>query len=156
MPNAARTAAACRIARLDRQKFNDLMASGEYDCAPRTSPGVPRVFELHDLIALYLFTRLIERGRTVRQASDTACRVHGVLADAVLNSRDLPDHVAIAYGIMGSSYACEGSDANPKGNVFLAGGASNPIMLSEIWNITNLRYDVERGLAEENRIVGED
>ncbi|WP_375381735.1 hypothetical protein [uncultured Sphingomonas sp.] len=156
MPNAARTAAACRIARLDRQKFNDLMASGDYDCAPRTSPGVPRVFERPDLIGLFLFARLTERGRTARQASDVTCRVVGILANAVIGGRDLPEHVAVAYGVNGGSFAAEASDVNPLGNVYLAGGASNPILLTEVWNIANLGAEVDRGLAEEARVVGDD
>lgn len=145
MPSAARTAAACRIAQLDRQKFNDLMASGEYECAPKTKPGVARVFEIPDLIALVLFTQLTEKGRTIRQASEIACRIRTTV-------ESFPDtsHVAIAYTINGPSFSCRIEDANPTAGF----SGSKPVLWTELWNVANLRETVLRGLEEEARIVG--
>ncbi|MEO6153395.1 MAG: hypothetical protein ABIT09_06615 [Croceibacterium sp.] len=163
MPNAAFTAAACRIARLPRPKFNDVMASGDYPSAPTSQPGYPRVFELPDLIGLFLFARLNERGLTVKQAGGIACRIVGQLKDAVNNGRELPEAVYIAHGMVGNSYCGpvqRTDDDKPDVNILashtvMPGGAEG-ILYSEIWNITNLRYEVEKGLAEESRIVGTD
>ena len=156
MASAARTAAACRIARLDRQKFNDLMASGEYTCAPRTTAGVPRVFEKPDLIGLYIFARLTEKSWTVRQASDVVCQIVSKLRDAAMNDRELPEPVAIANSELGTTFTAEGKDVNPYASHFGGGGKAHEILYTEFWNITNVLRSVDQGLAEENRIVGED
>lgn len=158
---AARTPAACRIAGLEQSKFNDLMASKEYTCAPPATPGVARIFEMPDLIGLYVFTRLIERGRTVPQASTIACQIVGKLRESVNNTGETPDHIAIAYSLRGSSFlATVEKDEDGKRTIdpfasnFGGGGAMHDILETEVWNIANVRREVEKGLAEESRIVG--
>ena len=153
MADAARTAAACRIARLDRQRFNDLMASGEYSCAPSTTPGVPRVFEMPDLIGLFLFTRLTERQRTVKQASEIACRIVDQVRDAVNNGRELPQFVGIGHDMPGASFCGPGDNLDPKATHMVHG---TPMLWTEMWNIANIAAEVRAGLANEGRIVGED
>ena len=151
MHNAAFTAAACRIARIDRQKFNDVMASGEYDCAPKAQAGYPRVFELKDLIALFLFARLNERGRTVKQAARVACQAESQMRNAVNNGNDIPMHLAVAYGMNGASFVATGDDTKPDASHIAGVGA---ILWTEMWHLHNLRDEVKKGLAEEGRIAG--
>lgn len=151
MLTAAYTAAACRIARLERKKFDAVMASGEYNCAPNAPHGMPRIFEIPDLIGLFLFARLNERGQTVKQAAGVACRVVGQLKNAVNNGLPLPEHVAVAHAMNGASYCCTGTDANPLASQI---GGVGSILWTEMWNVANLKEEVQRGLAEEERIAG--
>lgn len=151
MPTAAFTAAACRIARLERKKFDAVMASGEYNCAPIAPQGMPRIFEIPDLISLYLFTRLIERGRTVKQAALVACQTNSQMKNATNNGLALPNHVAIAYDMIGNSFVTVGDEANPKAS---GAGTGYPMLWSEMWNIANIKAEIDKGLAEENRIAG--
>lgn len=153
MKNAAFTAAACRIARIERSKFNDAMASGEYTCAPSAQPGYPRIFELHDLIGLFLFARLIERGRTVKQAAFVTCQIVSQLKNAVHNGSEMPTHVGIAYDMIGNSYTARGEDVKPDAS---HAGAAIPVLWTEMWHVAALRAEVEKGLALEGRIAGSD
>ena len=151
MARAAYTAAACRIARLDRKKFDAVMASGEYDCAPNAPQGMPRIFEIPDLIGLFLFARLNERGRTVKQAATVTCQVVGQLRNAVNSGQDLPKHVAIAHAINGSSFITTGDNANPAASAI---GGLGSVLWTEMWNVSTVLVEVIRGLEEEDRIAG--
>lgn len=151
MHNAAFTAAACRIARIERQKFNDVMATGDYTCAPTAQAGYPRVFELKDLIALYLFARLNERGRTVKQAALVACQAESQMRNAINNGEDIPEHLAVAYGMNGSSFVSTGEHSDPRASHI---GGCGPILWTEMWHLQNLKAEVVKALANEGRIAG--
>ena len=53
-----RTKAACRIAGIDHQRFNEDVAAGEYPHAPVTTAGVSRVFDEADIAGLYVYAHL--------------------------------------------------------------------------------------------------
>lgn len=149
---AARTAAACRIAHLDRQKFNDLMASGDYPCAPQTTPGVPRVFEIPDLIGLFVYARLTgEYNKTSKQASIIACRVVNQL-----HSKPDATHVLMSYSIAGAVFVSATSQPKKDCNPFANSDGSQMLLFSEIWNIQNVRQLVSEALEEELRVIGND
>lgn len=74
-----RTAVACRIARIDRDRFNEAVAAGNYPCAPRTDRGATRVFDLPDLIALHYYGRLLGLGIAPRIAGQWACELRHVV-----------------------------------------------------------------------------
>jgi hypothetical protein len=82
---------ACRIAGLDRNRFNEAVHAGNYPCAPATAKGSRRLFNETDLIALYVYARLLEEGSAPRPAGVIACSV-GALA------RDFPDETLIHVG----------------------------------------------------------
>lgn len=69
------TVAACRVARLDRDRFNEHVAAGHFGCAPATVPGRARLFEPDDMIALWLFRELMDDGYNARKAGAIACAV---------------------------------------------------------------------------------
>jgi hypothetical protein len=64
----ARTKIACRVVGIDRQKLTDAINSGDYGCAPSTTAGVARVFDVDDMAALFFYERLTERGMPSRRA----------------------------------------------------------------------------------------
>jgi hypothetical protein len=85
-----RTAAACKVARLDRDRFNEAVAGGYLNCVPGTVAGRARVFTPDDMLVLWYFRELVEDGLTREYAGRIACEV----ADAAKRN---PDAVAISY-----------------------------------------------------------
>lgn len=72
-----RSALACRIVGLDRQKFNEAVADGFYTCAPMASQGNTRIFTEEAMVPLYFFARLLEFGLPPRRAGALACEAAG-------------------------------------------------------------------------------
>ena len=85
-----RAATACKIARLDRDRFNEAVAGSYLTCVPSTSAGRARVFLPADMLALWYYRELVEDGLTREKAGHVACAV----AEA---ARANPDALAIAY-----------------------------------------------------------
>lgn len=77
----ATTALAADIARIDRQRFNEAIASGFYPCAPETIAGRARTFDLNDLIALTIYGHLLREGVTPRHAGTAACGLRHFLTE---------------------------------------------------------------------------
>jgi hypothetical protein len=73
MTKRARTQTACRVARVDRQMFNEITMRNQYHCAPKAEPGTGRVFELDDMAALYVFGKLVREGMSREAAGAWAC-----------------------------------------------------------------------------------
>lgn len=71
---------ACKAAGIDKQRFNEAVASGNFTCAPIVRKGGTRMFELEDVIALFLFARLVEQELPPRAAGRIACHVRSDLA----------------------------------------------------------------------------
>lgn len=69
------TAAACRVARLNRDRFNEHVAAGAFNCAPKTVPGRSRFFDPDDMLTLWLFRELMDDGFDARFAGAIACSV---------------------------------------------------------------------------------
>lgn len=84
------TALACRVARLDRDRFNEAVAAGYFTCAPDTVAGRARLFTPDDMIALYLYRELAEDGYSREYAGRVACSV----AEA---AKANPDASAISF-----------------------------------------------------------
>lgn len=147
-PHSARTAAACRIIGIDRQKLTDAIANGDYPCAPATVSGVARVFDVPALIALHTFFRLTNDGFPARIAGKFACMVQdGLQAD--------PDqtHIAIDQPVMGSPHISlkELATSPPPSHV---GGL--PLRYRMVFDLRSARKMILHGLMEEAGIVGED
>lgn len=148
MADAARTQIACRVVEIDRQKLADAIATGDYPCAPATSAGVARVFEVDDMAALYLFARLNERGVPAKMAGAVACRVR----EGMKNTPDA-DRIVIARALNGASGMTPFEHWNPEGREINPG---MPLMVTEIYDVRNIREIVRQGLDRESRILGED
>jgi hypothetical protein len=69
------TTLACRVARIDRDRFNEAVASGHFNCAPETTPGRARIFHPEDMIALWLYRELLDDGYRKDFAGQMACAV---------------------------------------------------------------------------------
>lgn len=73
--------------RLDRQKFNDAVSKGFYPCAPGTTQGRGRFFNMCELLVLWVFARLLDLGLSARVAGamavDIAAKINKTKASRV-------------------------------------------------------------------------
>jgi len=70
---------ACRTADVSYDDFILTLAIGGYPCLPGTAPGSRRTFDETDLLALYVYGRLVAFGLDFLRAGEYASRVHCAL-----------------------------------------------------------------------------
>ncbi len=148
MPYRARTNIACRVARVNPDRFNEIVASGDYPCAPQTTPGVARVFEEIDMIALRLFAMETESGTAAKTAGSLACRVHGVLQQHPDTNR-----VYLSRTTEGVNYQAAVENVNLESEQF---GPGMPLHRTIIIHVGNIREQVRRALDDERSIIGDE
>ncbi|SIT81916.1 hypothetical protein [Pontibaca methylaminivorans] len=78
-PHSARTKLACQIAAVDPDRFNEAVHAGNYPCAPQTARGSARVFDIEDMVALRVYSRLLNQEIPPRRAGHMACGIRDVL-----------------------------------------------------------------------------
>lgn len=146
------TTAACRIARIDRDRFNEHVAAGRFPCAPATVPGRARLFDPDAMIALWLFRELMDDGFNAEHAGRIACAV----AEA---ARHNPQARAISYvqDYFGSRGYALPADEVPAHSEW----DSTPINGTDIRKVTTFRIGKLRDMIahytdEERSIIGTD
>ncbi|HLG85342.1 MAG TPA: hypothetical protein VKY22_30455 [Bradyrhizobium sp.] len=72
-------ATACRAADVDYDDFTLAVAAGSYPCLPVDAGGAGRSFDETDLLALYIYGRLLSFGFGALRAGEYACRMHAAL-----------------------------------------------------------------------------
>jgi hypothetical protein len=90
---------ACRTADVSYDDLVLTIAIGGYPCLPGNAPGSSRTFDETDLLALYIYGRLLAFGFDVLRAGEYASRVHDALranADATSVAIVLTPHGAPA------------------------------------------------------------
>ena len=70
---------ACRTADVSYDDFILTIAAGGYPCLPGAAPASSRTFDETDLLALYVYGRLLDFGFDVLRAGEYAGRVHHAL-----------------------------------------------------------------------------
>ena len=70
-------AEACEVAQVPYDDFILTIAAGSYPCLPGVDPGSSRQFDETDVLALYVYGRLLGFGAL--RAGEYACRVHSAL-----------------------------------------------------------------------------
>lgn len=132
------TALACRIVRLDRQRFNEAVTGGYLRCVPDTIAGRSRYFTPDDLLAPWYFRELVEDGYTRERAGQIACAI----ADA---ARQNPTASAVSYvedyfgPRPGSAFAADQVPDHTKWDKELFGG-------TDIRKVTTFRVSKARDL----------
>lgn len=144
------TKSACRIAGIDRDKFNDHVTQGRYPCAPATTQGRGRYFDPDDMIALRLFVELTNENHDPREAARMACAVAAC-------ARSHPDarQISLVYDYFEPpSFMALPSEKVPDDwdNVLLG---STDIRREEKFRIGKLREIIARKTEEELTYVGE-
>lgn len=85
-----RTGSACRVVRLERDRYNEAAAANLIPCMPQTSPGRARLFDRYDLLALWYYRELIEDGYIREKAGHIACEISSC-------AREYKDAPVISY-----------------------------------------------------------
>ncbi len=144
------TAVACRVAGINRDRFNEYVAANQYQCAPRTIPGRARLFDPDDMLTLHLFKRLMDDGYTVEKAGHIACEIGQV-------ARIHPEARAVSYVetyfSRGSAHLTSEVPAPETWDDVLFSG-------TDIRKVTTFRIGKERDLVahyteEERSIIGD-
>ena len=143
------TAVACRVARLNRDRFNEHVAAGAFGCAPATVPGRARLFDQHDMIALWLFRELMDDGFNAQRAGAMACAVGEA-------ARQNPDAPAISYvqdyfAGRGDAFPADQVPAHAEWDDVLFSGTD--IRKVTTFRIGKLRDMIARYTAEEAAII---
>jgi len=100
------TTAACNVVRMRRDRFNEAVASGFYECAPPTVPGRARIFSPDDMVPLWIYRDQTDAGVSKEAAGYVACQV-GIAA------RENPTDGCIAFvrtNAGGNGFACRVED----------------------------------------------
>ena len=63
------------IAGLNRDRFNEAVAAGNYPCAPQATRGAPRGFDEDDFAALVVYARKLDIGMPPKAAGQFACEI---------------------------------------------------------------------------------
>ncbi|MBP7334935.1 hypothetical protein [Niveispirillum sp.] len=152
IPPKLTTVAACRVARIDRDRFNEHVAAGRFTCAPNTIPGRARLFDPNDMIGLWLFRELMDDGFEAARAGRIACEV----ADA---ARRHPETRAISYvedyfvPPSGSAFPADQVPAASEWHKVTFSGTD--IRKVTTFNVGKLRELIAHYTEEERSIIGE-
>ncbi|SFB82048.1 hypothetical protein [Tropicimonas isoalkanivorans] len=146
----AATALACKIAGVNSDRFNEAVHAGHYPCAPATSPGRARRFDVNDIIALRLYQQDIESGLSPSKAGHKACEIRAFL----LQHPDA-DQVYIVTPALGSPYYLPDFDTTQRHATF-AGSPSPEIIRVEVLNFHYLRGRIVHEIDDEAMTVGRD
>lgn len=144
--------AACRVARIDRDRFNEHVAAGRYPCAPATTAGKARLFDPDDMIGLYLFRELLDDGLNAARAGAIACEVSNA-------ARAHPEAPAITY--VQSCFGPDHGSAWPSDIVpdpaqwDTAMFSGHDVRKTTTFNIEKMRKLIAHYTEEERSIIGE-
>ncbi|MFG1345244.1 hypothetical protein V5F59_10150 [Xanthobacter autotrophicus DSM 431] len=144
------TKAAARVASIDRDRLNEHIAAGRFNCAPETVPGRARLFDPDDMIALWLFRELMDDGMDASRAGRIACSV----ANA---ARHAPEAPAISYvesytGVA-SAISADSVPSPSEWDTFVFNGVD--IRKVTTFRISKVRELIAHYTEEERSIIGE-
>jgi len=100
---------ACRTADVCYDDLILTIAIGGYPCLPGSAPGSSRTFDETDLLALYVYGRLLAFGLNVLRAGEYASRVH----DALRANADTTSVAIVATSHGGKRVVVEGEPHAP-------------------------------------------
>lgn len=115
---------ACEVAFVNKQRFNEVVARGDYPCAPAVS-GRARVFTARDVIGLWLYGHLADEGIPPAKAGELACQLVEVM-------RQRPDleEVALVRDAFRRRHVCAPDDIESLIKFTLAG--SRPVGIEKL------------------------
>ena len=157
-----RTKAACRIAGIDHQRFNEDVAAGEYPHAPVTTAGISRVFDEADIAGLYVYALLTRGcGETYRFGKKSAATYAGGVIQALrgqgyIDFRQVRrrDHVRADFPLVRDAdgvFVLASEDHPPQFKTGLDRG-----VVSVCFDLEGILEIVRRRMEEEARILGEE
>ena len=156
---------ACRLARVDKQRFNEAVARGEYPCAPKAIQGVSRTLTVAETIALYCWGRMLEMSMSAKQAGYFACEILHLVRR--VESGEAPSHswaCVIKTGYDSYEFGCSDPteldlEARQKAGVVsptpLNYGQSGVIFTIN-FQIAFIRHVILQGIEEYRATLGEE
>lgn len=144
----AATALACEIANTNPDRFNEAVHAGYYPCAPKTTPGKARSFDVNDVIALRLYQRFLDAGMKPESAGGKACDIR-----LFLETHPEADQVYIVKPSMGSSCYVEEFDLKEQ-HIPWDGDRPRDVVSVEVWNLHYLRGRIVHEIEQAAKIVG--
>lgn len=145
---------ACRVARIDRQRLNEHVASGAYYIAPDPAKGGSRYFMEEDMIPLYVFARQTERGLNSKKAGNLASMLHDALRHGGAVQFQDETLIAVCYATNGSSFVLPGSKVLAD---LSAGNTVKPTPYEfDLFDLHAIRAELNSGVAYERSILGDD
>lgn len=69
---------ACEVAFVNKQRFNEAVARGDYPCAPNVE-GRARAFAARDVFGLWLYGHFVDEGIPPAKAGELACQLVEVM-----------------------------------------------------------------------------
>jgi hypothetical protein len=148
------TKLAMRIAGLDPLRFNEAVAGGIYQCAPRTVPGKARTFTETDLHGLYYFARLMEGGFENARAGEIACGLVAFLLEHQTDDKPFSRVVYVVSRVRRffvSAHEFEKMEKTGKEFNATGGGAVYSIK----FELDFVRERIREAIEEERSIIGE-
>lgn len=152
-----RTKAACRIARINPQRFNEDVAAGLYPCAPPTRAGVSRAFDKADLCGLTLYYHLTnvyspnQFSKSI--AASYACQVIDAVHEMDRNGGDRADFPLNGFNDTYSLREATDAPSFGRDNGHTVGSAFAATMCFDLRSIVEY---VEKRMEEEAQILGEE
>jgi hypothetical protein len=164
MPIKVRAPLACRITSVDRDRFNEAVARGDYPGAPPAGSGKTRLFQMHDLIALHVYGRLLEDGVAAKDAGKFAQEVKGLVrkaegkADAICAVYIKTTHDRYYYLSDPTASVHDKSVRDELELIELVPLAmgSEPVVSLTIWPLGNIRKIIEAGIEDWKSAIGEE
>lgn len=144
----ARASLAFQIANVSPQKFNDAVADNFYVGAPPTVRGAARIFDVDDIVGVFVFARLLDEGLPPRHAGDIASNLRMTLLRH--DRKREATSVFFVTNLAGKWVWLVGEDFDPKATE--SGGA--PIVAVREWRLKTIREHVSNRLDDEGSIVG--
>jgi len=144
--------AACRVAKIDRDRLNEDIAAGFFCCAPSTTPGRARLFDPDDMIALVLYRQNQLDGMSRKVAGRIACEVASA-ARLHPNAATIT-FVETYFDEQGDGYAAPTSEvlSTDKWQTHDVNGTN--VRKTTTFNIAYLRRMIAFRTEEERSIVG--
>ncbi len=131
---------ACKAAGIDKQRFNEAVAAGRYPCAPAVKKGGTRTFNQDDMVALFVYARLIEQDMPASVAGEIACDLRTKLKDFP-NAKEvkIPRHREHVIGPQGQETGTP-----------LVEGEEYSALIEMVFDVAGIRGEVKRRLKKGN------
>jgi hypothetical protein len=163
-PILLRAPLACRLASVDKNRFNEAVARGDYPCAPQTEPGMTREFTIADTIALFCWGQMTNITISPKQAGHFACEILNLAKRVELGHAPAHAWAAIINAGGMIEYACS-DPSEPEIEKRKAAGTVSPAPVSYgemdvIWSwnfsIATIRRCILNGIEDFRRRLGEE
>lgn len=129
---------ACRVAGIDKQRFNEAVAAKRYPCAPEVKKGGTRTFNQDDMVALFVYARLIEQDMPASVAGEIACDLRSRLNDfPEATEVKVPRHRQQVKGPQGQETGMP-----------LVDGEEYSVLIEMVFDVAGIRGEVERRLKK--------